>query len=282
MLESTGIQLLVVHGRTRDQKAQSTGLADWDQIRAVKNALSIPVIANGNIQFFEDIDKCIHFTGVDGVMSAEGNLHNPAIFSPIKLTVYDAAKEYLQICEVHETDRSSIRGHIFKLLQFALVTHNSYQSCISSAFKLEEFFTLVESIRSVCQRECQTSTWDPKAEAASIREPHWICQPYERKALEFVREENQKDDLHLNISAKRLERKNRKRGVKEARVKAAKCGKLDFSKGSLRKLCVICVSNNKSLECQSSTNEILVSPPLFSITLTKTAGAYSSCRKKLG
>ena len=85
MLESLGVAAITLHGRTKVQTY--SGTANWDYIREMKNALSIPVIANGDVFSGKDAAHILKYTGADGVMIARGVFGNPWIFQQAKAAI---------------------------------------------------------------------------------------------------------------------------------------------------------------------------------------------------
>lgn len=77
-MEEAGVAAVAVHGRTRSQ--QYAGTANWDHIRAVKEALRIPVIANGDVFEAKDAVRILAYTGADAAMIGRGSFGNPWLF----------------------------------------------------------------------------------------------------------------------------------------------------------------------------------------------------------
>ena len=81
-MEDNGADLVAVHGRTRAMLY--SGTADWDMIHRVKDQLSVPVIANGDITGGESALKCLKRTGADGIMIGRSVFGDPWIFEEVQ------------------------------------------------------------------------------------------------------------------------------------------------------------------------------------------------------
>ena len=111
--EAAGVDAITVHGRTREQFYR--GHADWEKIGEVRRAVSIPVIANGDVRTYDDLDRIREVTGCEAVMVGRAAQGNPWIFR--QLTHYLRTGERLPGPTMRERAEVIVR-HLDLLLKY--------------------------------------------------------------------------------------------------------------------------------------------------------------------
>lgn len=164
-MEQNGAALVTVHGRTRSMLY--TGVADWDMIRKVKEQLSIPVIANGDIVDAASALKCRNWTGADGLMIGRASFGDPWIFAqvqaalsgnpvperpPLRERVETALKQFRLDYEDKGEHIACLEARKHFAWYLRGVAHsNYYKAQISNISKMED----IENIARGIQRDLQ-------------------------------------------------------------------------------------------------------------------------------
>lgn len=162
LCEQAGADMVAVHGRTRSQ--QYGGTANWDIIRAVKEAVSIPVAANGDVFAPQDVPRILAHTGADFVMIGRGSLGDPWIFErahalmqtgvlpplPPFAARIDTAVRQIELAVADKGERVALleaRKHVNWYLKG--VSHvRDFKKRISALTRLDELYALADEMKT--------------------------------------------------------------------------------------------------------------------------------------
>ena len=155
-LENAGCSLLAVHGRDRTENKQLTRRADWEAIKMVKANVNIPVIANGGMSNYDEVQRCYSETGCDGVMLSEGMLENPALCQydyslrqQVKLS-----HEYLDLVEEFPpANFKQAKSHLFKFLHCHLSVYSGFRMELSKAKGVVGHRRVVEAVENMLEED---------------------------------------------------------------------------------------------------------------------------------
>ncbi|CAJ0579326.1 unnamed protein product, partial [Mesorhabditis spiculigera] len=221
-LVDAGASMLTVHGRTREMKGAETGIADWSRIKDVVDAVDVPVIGNGNIQMAGDVERCMAETGVVGVMSAEGILNNPLLFTGQQMESSRVAEQYLEFAKKFEAGVSAIRAHIFRICHHSMLEYPDLRKRLGVVFRMADFDEIVAELRArTTPIALEPDNVARVQKAAALFEeirnghrtldivqvagtPHWLVKPYFRLA-ELAKERQGDDDDGPTYKEKRKE-----------------------------------------------------------------------------
>lgn len=248
-LEKAGAKIITVHGRLRKQKGPMTGIANWDHIKAVKENVSVPVFANGNIQYLSDVKRCLEYTKVDGIMSAEGALYNPSLFLGRQPPAWEMVDKYLAYATIHRPPLGYVRGHMFRLWHHCLCKHIDLRTPMGIAKKFELLVEVSNQLKERCKADAEKDIAEGKDSEEPGKLPYWRCQPYVRPPQKNVGKRTHEDTSEANTSDNKTDKPLTRR--KLLKKKHRENGKGLFPKVARDKwpLCKSCGVNPWGTKC---------------------------------
>ncbi|KAK3101492.1 hypothetical protein FSP39_004005 [Pinctada imbricata] len=134
--EHAGVSWISVHGRTKEQRAHPV---NYDAIKLIKESVSLPVIANGDIKSLEDCQTVYNITGVDGVMAARGMLQNPAMYAGHADTPISCVTDWVNIAMEYGASFTTFHQHLIFMMEriFSRAERRVFNSLASTSAVLE-------------------------------------------------------------------------------------------------------------------------------------------------
>ena len=152
-MQEAGADFITIHGRTRNQ--MYSGKADWGKIKALKNAVDIPVFANGDVTSVESAEQCLEESGADGVAVGRGAIGDPSLiyriehyFKTGKKLPVPSLEEKITDLKTHLDEEIKLRGEKVGI-KFMRKFYPFYINGIQNAAKYRSKLVLMEDYNEI-------------------------------------------------------------------------------------------------------------------------------------
>ncbi|KAF9530182.1 FMN-linked oxidoreductase [Crepidotus variabilis] len=147
-IEGAGASWITLHARTVSAKRRRQGAANLEEVKRLKECLGVPVISNGNVRSFSDLECNRNFTSANGLMVGETLLGNPCIFAgPTIPDPVDISLEYIYICKEYPgTSLKIVQTHIRHFVEFQCSRRSwfpKFRAALSATNSLDELERLL-------------------------------------------------------------------------------------------------------------------------------------------
>ncbi|KAF9467969.1 FMN-linked oxidoreductase [Collybia nuda] len=147
-LAACGAAWITLHARTVSSQRRRQGSADLEQVKRLKDHMKIPIISNGNVRVWSDIQENLEYTGADGVMVGETLLGNPCLFANIVPDPVDISIEYLDLCRQYPGTAAipNIQTHVRHFIEFQCGRRpwfKMFRASLGSTRTIEDIETLL-------------------------------------------------------------------------------------------------------------------------------------------
>ncbi|KZT01053.1 FMN-linked oxidoreductase [Laetiporus sulphureus 93-53] len=174
-LENVGASWITLHARTVSARRRRQGAADLEQVKRLKENLTTPVVSNGNVRLWKDVEANRAVTGADGMMVGETLLGNPCLFANVLPDPVDISREYLDLCREDPGTATieTVRTHVRHFIDHQCSRRPWFNKFRAELTQCESLDDIEYTLRKVQRwRGFSPSAADPAAEAEECEEEH--------------------------------------------------------------------------------------------------------------
>jgi len=146
-LQEAGCELLLLYKHSAGKVNSIVSKKDWDSVKLICNSVSLPLILDVGSSSLWEIDKCIEYTGVQGVAVSDSLEANPALFCRKQPAVLDVVQQCLELCETLKTPLLSIKQHLIRFCGYYLSRFHNISKKMEDTKNIEDIRSLLDELK---------------------------------------------------------------------------------------------------------------------------------------